>query len=193
MLVVFAHPGPHSFGSALAGCAVAHLRRAGHEVDLVDLYAEGFEPRVSAAELTGAALPGSRTDVARHEERLRDAEALVLVYPTWWGGQPAMLKGWFERVLPERPRATRRSQPRSGRGPSLRHIRRLVVVTTYGSSRWVNLLEGEPGRRTVRAGLRVRLHPLARTTWLSCYRMDTATAEDRRHFLDRVARAMERV
>jgi putative NADPH-quinone reductase len=111
-----------------------------------------------------------------------------LVHPTWWGGQPAILKGWFDRVLGAGVayRFDRRGRPRS----LLRHIRRLVVVTTYGSSPWVNLLEGEPGRRTVRWALRALLSWRARTRWLACYRMDTAGEAERARFLARVEREL---
>ena len=86
-------------------------------------------------------------------------------------------------------RFDRRGRPRS----LLRHIRSLVVVTTYGSSSWVNLLEGEPGRRTVRWALRALLGWRARSRWLACYRMDTAGDAARRRFLDRVQRELSRL
>ena len=110
-----------------------------------------------------------------HARRLRAAEALVLVHPTWWGGQPAILKGWFDRVWAAGvaftlvPGSTR---PRAG----LRNLRRLVVVTTHGSSKWTNALQGEPGKHLVGRGLRPLCHPLARTRWIALYGLDRVDA-----------------
>jgi putative NADPH-quinone reductase len=165
---------------------VGGLRRGGHDVTLVDLWAERFEPRLSVEELrTHRQGIAARPDLHVHAERLRRADALVFVYPTWWGGPPAMLKGWFDRVLCEGvaytlPEGSNRIRPLLG------NVRQLVVVTTYGSSRWVNALQGEPGRRTIRWGVRTLLHRRVRTQWLALYRMDRNTEADRRRFLDEV-------
>jgi putative NADPH-quinone reductase len=193
VLVVYAHPHPGSYAAALRDRAEAALRRAGHDVVLVDLWAERFEPRLSAEELrTHRQGIVARPSLRDHARRLQAAEALVFVYPTWWGGPPAMLKGWFDRVLCEGvaytlPAGADRIRPRLG------HIRHLVVVTTYGSSRWVNALQGEPGRRTIRWGVRTLLHRRVRTHWLALYRMDRNRHEDRRRFLDEVDARLSRL
>ena len=88
-----------------------------------------------------------------------------------------MLKGWLDRVLCDGVAYT--LPPGGDRiRPLLRHVRRLVVVTTYGSPRWVNALQGEPGKRTLRWGLRTLLARRARVHWLGLYRMDTNTDAD---------------
>jgi putative NADPH-quinone reductase len=116
---------------------------------------------------------------------------LVLVYPTWWGGPPAILKGWLDRVWIEGvayalPAGTDRVQPR------LRNLRRLVVVTTHGSPKRINVIEGEPGKHLVGRQLRALCHPLARTRWIAMYGMDTADDAGRREFLTRVERRLSR-
>lgn len=186
-LVVYAHPHGASFSAALRDVVCRSLRDAGHKVDLLDLYAEGFEPTLSAEEWAnhqhGLA---ARPAVFAHAELLAATDALILVHPTWWGGAPAMLKGWFDRVLCEGvayhlPPDARRIRP------LLRHIDHLVVVTTYGSPRWINALQGEPGRRMVRWGLRTLLARRARIRWLALYDMDRNDDACRRAFLDQVA------
>lgn len=190
ILVVHGHPVGESFGSALRDTAVAALRASGHDVDLLDLYAIGFDP-VLSREAHSHHLDGPQTkpeigDLAR---RLLAAQALVFVYPTWWGGPPAIVKGWIDRVwvadvafgLPP------------GRNlivPRLRNIRRLCVVTTYGSSRFVNALEGEPGKRMILWGLRSLMHPLCRRKWLPFYQIDRSTESQRAAFLARVDRSL---
>ena len=188
VLVVYAHPVEGSFGAALRDRAVAALRQAGHDVDLLDLYADGFDPRLSAEEWSpDTPSAEDRPDLAPHIARLRRAEWLVFVYPTWFGGPPAMLKGWLDRVWVENVAFTR--HPGSNRVRArLQNIRRLSVVTTYGSSRFVNVVEGEPGKRLVRRWLRVLCHSRARSQWLALYEMDRADDATRRAFLDRVER-----
>jgi len=100
VLVVYCHPVETSFHAALHGEVVRRLREAGHEVDDCDLYAEGFDPVLSRAERLGYhEVPSNREPLRAQVERLQWAEALVLCFPTWWYGMPAILKGWFDRVL----------------------------------------------------------------------------------------------
>jgi putative NADPH-quinone reductase len=178
LLVVHAHPSPDSFNAALCRRVTETLLDGGHVVDLVDLHAADF----------GRA--GSEV-LADQRRRVAAADGLIFVHPTWWGGQPAILKRWFDEVLCEG--VAYRRDGRGRRRSLLRHIRLLVVVTTYGSSRWVNLLEGEPGRRTARWGLRALLGWRTRSRWLACYRMDAADEETRRRFVDRVGRELDRI
>ena len=189
-LVVHAHPVATSFSAALRDCAVEALRSRGDDVDLLDLYAEGFDPYLDADEWSPDT-PGAedRADMRPYVERLRRADHLVFVYPTWFGGPPAMFKGWLDRVWVhgvafEKVPGSNRPRAR------LLHIRSITVITTYGSSRRVNIIEGEPGKRLVKRWLRVLCHPLARTRWLALYDMDRTTTTARAGFLDRVERAL---
>ena len=97
--VVFAHPSATSFASAIRDQVVRVLAAHGHEVDELDLYAAGFSPVLTPAEWAAHVKGGAHlAGVAAEVERLRKAEALVLLFPTWWFGMPAILKGWFDRV-----------------------------------------------------------------------------------------------
>jgi NAD(P)H dehydrogenase (quinone) len=192
VLVVHCHPNPDSFVSAACARVLAGLEHAGHQVRVDDLYAQGFEPCVTADDRSRHLEPGVHPTIEPYADNLRWCEALVLVYPTWWSGQPAMLKGWIDRVwacgiawnLPEGANRLR---------PLLRNVRRIVVVTTHGSSKLMNSLEGEAGKRTVNRGLRVLCHPRCRTSWWAFYGTDTSTAEQRARFLDRVERRAVRL
>jgi NAD(P)H dehydrogenase (quinone) len=192
VLVVYCHPSDDSFVAAVRDRVTAGLTAAGAEVRLTDLYADGFDPLFSAAERANHLVAGTDPSIASYGDDLRWCDTLVLVYPTWWSGQPAMLKGWIDRVwvndvawtLPDGANRLR---------PALRNVRRLVAVTTHGSSKWINLIEGESGKRTLTRSLRTMCHPLARTTWLAMYGVDNASETERRAFLDRVERRIARL
>src|ERR1700730_9570840 len=114
VLIVYAHPEPTSFASALKNVAVRALTAAGHRVELSDLYAEAFNPVAGRHDFKSAAdlarfhyqseqLHASRTggfaaDLVREQDRLMRADLLVFIFPLWWGGVPAIVKGWFDRV-----------------------------------------------------------------------------------------------
>ena len=97
VLVVVAHPDRRSFNHALAEAAARAARERGHTVTVHDLYAEGFDPILPAAEIPrGATLaPG----LQRHCEDVTAADGIVMVHPNWWGQPPAILTGWIDRVL----------------------------------------------------------------------------------------------
>ncbi|NRQ30297.1 flavodoxin family protein [Nonomuraea sp. NN258] len=99
--VYLAHPSPGSFNAALFAAVVDELRGLGADVRPHDLYAEGFDPALSAAETeTVADVPASADDLVQaHRAEVAELDALVFVHPNWWGMPPAMLAGWVQRVL----------------------------------------------------------------------------------------------
>jgi putative NADPH-quinone reductase len=190
VLVVYAHPCEDSFCAAIRDRTIATLAEAGHDVRLLDLYAMGFDPVLSAGERRAYHTPGDNEGpVAEHLAHLRWCEALLFVYPTWWYGQPAMLKGWLERVWV--PHATFR-MPEPGRPIArvMTDIRVVGIVSTLGSPRWWWWVMGMPGRRILLTGISVLCAPGCRTFWLAHYRMDSSTAQTRGAFLGRLHRRL---
>jgi putative NADPH-quinone reductase len=187
-LVLYAHPCPESFSSALHGCVVDTLTRRGWDVDDCDLNAEGFDPVLSRAERLGYHDTETNTGpVADHVARLRAAEALILVFPVWNFGYPAILKGFLDRVfLPGVSFQLQDGQVR----PNLTHIRRLAAVTTYGGTRMRAFLAGDPPRNSVRRAVWHVCRP-DKLRYLALYDMNRADAERRGRFLHRVEREME--
>ena len=188
VLVVYAHPVETSFNAALHARTVEALRRSGHEVDDCDLYAEDFEPRLSREERIGYHEVGPNiAPVASHVERLRSAEALVLCFPVWNFGFPAILKGYFDRVfLP----GVSFDLSDGAISPRLTHIRRLAAITTYGGTRLRAMLAGDPPRKLVTRVLRGSMGLRTPVTYLARYDMNRATGAHCRQFLDRVDRVM---
>jgi NAD(P)H dehydrogenase (quinone) len=190
VLVIYCHPRPDSFSAALRDAATAGLTASGHAVELRDLYAEGFDPVLSALQRGAYYTDGttSMRGIDDHIAALRRAEGLVLVYPTWWFGMPAMLKGWFDRIwLPDV--AFRLGGPKILE-PLLTNIRRIGVVTTYGSPRWLLWWVGWPDRRVVRRGLRPLCAPSCRVHWIGLTRMDQDNPARRRRFVAYVERSL---
>jgi NAD(P)H dehydrogenase (quinone) len=186
-LVVYCHPSLDSLAGAALARVLTGLQSAGADHRLHDLYGDGFEPEFTADEHAAHTRPGADPSVRPYADDLVWCDTLVLVYPTWWAGQPAMLKGWIDRIwvngvawdFPDR----------AGRVvPLLSNIRRLVVVTTHGSSKFVNAFEGEGGKRTVSRSLGSMCHRRARAHWIALYSVDTCSDERRTRFLDRVER-----
>ncbi|MCU1396728.1 MAG: putative oxidoreductase [Ilumatobacteraceae bacterium] len=191
-LVVYCHPNPASFVAAARDAALDGLRAGGHEVRVTDLYADGFDPVFSAEDHAAhLAEPSAKPGVATYGADLQWCESLVLIYPTWWAGQPAMLKGWVDRVWINGVAWTKPADAtRLRRG--LRNVRRITVVTTHGSSKFVNALEGEAGKRTVTRSMCVLCSPFCRTRWLALYTVDRSTQAERAAFLERVRKRLAR-
>ena len=186
-LVLFAHPCAESFSAALHTTIVAQLTAGGWQVDDCDLNAEGFNPVLSAAERRAYHDVGPNIDpVTAYVDRLRAAEALVLVFPVWNFGFPAILKGFFDRVF--LPGVSFRLE--NGLvTPNLTQIRKLAAVTTYGGSRMRAFLAGDPPRKVVTRAVWHVCRP-EKMDYLALYDMNRATDVQRQRFLDRVAARM---
>jgi putative NADPH-quinone reductase len=189
ILVLHAHPVETSFNAALHRLIVERLAAAGHEVDDCDLYAEGFEPSLSRAERLAYHSP--RTDeeaTAPYVERLLRAEALVLCFPVWNYGFPAILKGFLDRVF--LPDVSFRLIDGKAR-PSLHNIRKLAAVTSYGGSRFRAMLMSDPPRKLVNRMLRATIKPGAPVSYLAHYSMNLSTDASRASFMAKVAAKMD--
>lgn len=191
VLVIYSHPVETSFNAALHQQVLQSLRAAGHEVDDCDLYAENFNPVMSREERLGYhEVPANRLPVQRYVERLEWAEALVYCFPTWCFGLPAMLKGFFDRVLMPGV-AFDISDPQNVK-PALTHIRRISAVVTYGRPRWTALLMGDPPRKSITRYLRLLTGGKAKVDYHAYYHMNVATPPKLQAFKARVGRVMER-
>lgn len=116
VLIVFAHPELCSFNGALKVRAVDVLKQAGHEVVVSDLYRLGWKAEVDADDFPGAwtdpdfldvlaeqervsAAHEAPPDVLAEQEKVARCDLLILQFPLWWSGMPAILKGWVDRTM----------------------------------------------------------------------------------------------
>jgi NAD(P)H dehydrogenase (quinone) len=184
ILVFYAHPVETSFVAALHDRTVEILRAQGHDVDDCDLNVEGFDPVLSRQErIDYHDIAINRRMVEPYVERLMRAEALVFVYPVWNFGFPAILKGVFDRVfLP----GVSFEMNGGSFVPTLRHIKKMTAVCTYGAHRWRAWTMGDPPRKCVTRMIRVLIAPMARCRYLAHYDMNNTTPEKRAAFMAKV-------
>jgi NAD(P)H dehydrogenase (quinone) len=194
VLVIYCHPVADSLAAAAHATVLQALTAGGHDVTDVDLYAEGFDPVMSREErLDYQNTARNVRPVRKYDDQLSAAEAIVLVYPAWWYGMPAMLKGYFDRVwlpgvafdvTPDGRVLTER----------LQRIRRIIVVTTYGASWWmVRLALGDPARKIVSRAVRALCARGCRVDWYVHYNMDRATPHELGRFLHRIRKGIGRL
>lgn len=176
-LIVLAHPAAQSLSRLFSDDAAAALKSRGADVTLLDLYASGFAPSLTAGERAAyyGDLP-SHDGIEDHARLLTEAETLVLVFPTWWFGLPAILKGWIDRVFapgiafdhadnfgPIRPRLTA--------------LKTVIVITTLGSPAWIDwFVMRRPVRRILKTAIFGLCAPRAKFTMLSLYKAESVPA-----------------
>jgi NAD(P)H dehydrogenase (quinone) len=187
VLVVLAHPLKESFAASVSGMVVSALEAKGHQVDLLDLYAENFDPRLSEAErasyMTGTY---DLSAVAPYAERLTAAEALILVFPQWWFNLPAILKGFVDRVF-----APGVAFDYAADGiklePKLEKLKYLWVFSTTGSPWWVvKFYMGDPVRRILKRGVAAFCGKRVDFRMTCLHNMDDTTQAKREKFLEKV-------
>lgn len=186
--VIYAHPLQDSLAAKLHETVVENLQAAGHEVDDLDLYGEGFDPVLSAqGRTTYHDVPENQVGLESYIERLQSADALVLCHPVWNFGWPAMLKGYFDRVfLPDVSFVFK-----TGRlGPGLTNIRKLSTVTTYGSKRWRAAVLGDAPRKNATRFLRAVCHPSVKVSYNALYNIDRVSEREIDAFIEKVGRKM---
>jgi NAD(P)H dehydrogenase (quinone) len=190
VLVLYAHPVEASFVAALHRRVVETLRSHGHEVDDCDLNVEGFDPVLSTQDridYNNTSL--NRMRVAPYVDRLLAAESLVLVFPVWNEGFPAILKGFFDRVF--LPGVSVEMKADGSCNPSLRNVKKLAAVCTYGLDHLRTMIAGDPPRRVVKRMLRSLVCPHASCEYLGHYDMNHTTPDRRARFLSKVKLAFE--
>ena len=174
-LLVTAHPLPDSLTARLAATAEAAARAEGWQVTRRDLYAQGFDPRLTVEERAGyyATPPDTLAD---EKQELGAAQVLILIFPTWWFGFPAILKGWFDRVWT--PGTAFDHSP--GFGPMLPRLdalQQVLAVTTMGAPAWIDwLVLRQPLKRILRLAILKPCAPKARLTWRALHSAEAVTA-----------------
>ena len=147
------------------------LRNGGHEVDDLDLYAEKFDPVLSAKQMRSYVDVKLNTrEVEAYVERLRAADALALVFPVWFDGLPAIMQGYFQRVF--LPGVATVIDEKGLFHPNLWNLKRMAAVCAYGETRADVAKKHDPPRRFVRDNIGALIDPSGRFEYLAIYGMD---------------------
>ena len=187
---LYCHPLLESFHAAIRTEALAGLSEAGHSVDLCDLYAEKFNPVMSAEERREYHdLSKNQSGVTNYVRRLREADALVMQFPVWSFGPPAMLKGWMDRLL--MPGVAFDLSNPSKAVPLLTNLKRIAGITTYGRPWWNALLVGDPPKKIITRYV-PRFTNGAKVDYYPLYHVNVASDGKRKAFSAKVRAAMAR-
>ena len=194
LLLVFAHPLEDSFAAAVARTAKETLEAGGHSVDMLDLYREGFDPRLTETERRG--YHNTPYDISAVDDvvaRLRAADGVIFVFPQWWFNFPAILKGFFDRVFA--PGVAFDHDAAGGRiVPKLGNIKMFWALTTTGSPWWVvHLYMGNPVRRLLRRGIAAFCAKGVDFRMINLYDMDRSTDAKRKAHLQRIRQALSKI
>ncbi|WEZ84991.1 NAD(P)H-dependent oxidoreductase [Rhizobium sp. 32-5/1] len=194
ILLVLAHPLSDSFAASVARTAKETLEENGHSVDLLDLYRENFDPRLTETERRGYFdVPYDVSGVSDIVARVRAADGLLLVFPQWWFNFPAILKGFFDRILA--PGVAFDHDRAGGRIiPKLTNIKLFWALTTTGSPWWVvHLYMGNPVRRLLKRGIAAFCAKNVDFRMLTLHDMDRVSDKQRSAHLERVRQALRRI
>lgn len=186
-LVVVAHPIADSLCHSLARFTIQALTEAGHEVQLENLYETEFSPSLTVSERRSYYDPPFDSSTIQSQiDRLLSAEALVLVFPTWWFGFPAILKGWFDRVWAPGI-AYDHATDLGPIKPRLHNLRRALAITSLGSPWWVDrLLLWQPVKRVLETALLGTCAPACQFEMLSLYKAERLSIKDIKVFCSRI-------
>ena len=143
VLIIFAHPDPASFDATLCDRTISELTAQGHSVQLSDLYDMRFRPVVLPDDFTDRNMPTRfnlhaeqahavqhgtfAPDILAEQRKVAWADTLIFIFPLWWYSLPAIIKGWFDRVMAY--------GFAYGPGGDLMGRRALLVTTTGGPPR----------------------------------------------------------
>lgn len=153
-----------------------HPLEQSYNMALLDAVSDALDGSREAHEVVRLA-QGNTIDA----ERLALAQHLIVVAPTWWGAMPAELLHWMQVTLG--PWIDGHAEPNMS---PLRSVEQLTVITSHGSSRLINTLQGEPGRNLWRRSVLPLCAPGAVFDWVALYKIDRLDKQQRQDFIDRV-------
>lgn len=137
VLIVYNHPYSGSFCNAILNAVTNGLQKAHHEVDLIHLNRDNFNPVMTEADLKAfIAHKPIDPQVIQYNERLKAADHLIFIFPIWWDIMPAQTKGFIDRVL--FPGVVYDHHPRGfGLIPLLNNLKSITLITTMNKPRWL--------------------------------------------------------
>ncbi len=190
-LIVTTHPLPNSLCKLLTDQVINKLNSLGHDVTIEDLYDQKFEPALTVEERESYYSDKYElSNVADQTNRLQEAEVLVLLFPTWWFSFPAMLKGWFDRVWGPGV-AYDHASDFGPIKPRLNNLKKVLVITTLGSTWWVDkLLMRQPVKKVLKMALLGTCAPKSKLKFLSLYNCEKLDDQKLEKFSKRIEQTL---
>ena len=172
-LIVTTHPLNDSLCKALSKYVIKKIEEKGYEIEVEDLYAKNFEPALTIAERESYYSGDfNQSELSEQIKKLKKAETLILLFPTWWFSFPAMLKGWFDRVWCPGV-AYNHASDLGAIKPLLDNLENVLVITTLGSPWWVDrLIMRQPVKKVIKTALLGTCAKNSKLKFLSLYKSE---------------------
>lgn len=183
VLIIYAHPNPRSFNRAILDTVETTLRERGHAIRIHDLYQMQCRAVLDGEDLLRNWRGDLPADTRREQDAILWARKLVFIYPIWWFGPPAILKGWIDRVFTCKFAF---DVGPSGMTGLLTHEKAMVLNTlggdaaTYQAQHWHELL-ARPMTEGVLGACGIH-----EVSYRAFYRVPTVTPAERQAMLEEV-------
>lgn len=185
--VILAHPWHGSYNKAICDTVIDSLTKSGKDATLIDLYKDGFIASLSEEELA-VYMKGKALDdnVLRYQQMLNNSDELILIFPIWWYGMPAILRGFFDKVMIDgfafEPDSSGKLQGK------LTNIKRVTLISTSEIPTWyLKYVTGDSIRKPFMSRTLKDLG-ITSSKWFNIGRVGSTTDEKRRDFLDMIHR-----
>lgn len=144
-LIIYAHPGRKGHNAHTLNEVEDWLNANDNEYELIDLYKEGYDPILGQTEHLVSGKPVVTKETKKYQEMVRKAKQLIFIYPVWWAGPPAILKGFFDKVFSAKFAFKYEKLPFPIFGMKARPVpllkgKKAVVFQTSGAQPWVQKL-----------------------------------------------------
>ncbi|MGE5426085.1 MAG: NAD(P)H-dependent oxidoreductase [Bacillota bacterium] len=139
-LIIYANPRRNSHSGYLLQQVEDRLREAGASFETIDLYQIGYDPVLKEQELYSAGNRQVDQQTIDFQEKIKAADSLLFIYPTWWQAPPAILTGFIDRVFT----SGFAFEYRLGLPRPLLKGKRAAAFTTIGSPAFFHFVTGSP-------------------------------------------------
>ncbi|WP_025725242.1 NAD(P)H-dependent oxidoreductase [Acholeplasma granularum] len=163
-LIIYAHPWEKSFNHHVLETTTKLLEEKGHEVDIIDLNKDGFNPVMRQEDLKEFAKGEYADKLAGHyAARLKGADELVFIFPIWWYGEPAILKGFYEKVFLKGHTYKEKDRKLVG----VLGVNKATILTTANIDKTIFSYLGDPIQNVLANGI-LKTIGVTNVTWLHC-------------------------
>lgn len=185
--IVFNHPYEKSYCAALLQAVCEGLKTAQHEVDIIHLDQDGFNPVMTAADLKAFRdkKPVDAQALA-YAERIQEADYLVFIFPIWWELMPAMMKGFVDKVIFPGVAYDYRDASNTLMRPRWTKLKGVSIITTMNTPRWLYyLLFGDAIKKAMILGTFWKMG-YKNLRWISYNQVKMVSQEKRTRWLDKL-------